>query len=133
MDFRIRETVRLYDTDAQGVMHYASYYRLFTDAIDEFRKRVLPGYSLTSASVSFVTVESHAEYLKPAMLGDALYVTLSPKLISRKALRFDISVYKGATLICKGHTVQVAIDASRWKSVEIPSEIISKMGLQKRH
>jgi len=130
MEFIYTENVRLYDTDAQGVVHYASYYRFFTDAIDEFRKKVLPGYSLTSDSTSFVTVESHAEYIKPARLDDVLTVKLIPKLVSKKALKFDMRIYKGSEIVCRGYIIQVAIDTRRWKSVEIPKSLLSKMQLE---
>ena len=33
-DFVFEDTVRIYDTDAQGVVHYAGYYRFFTDAAE---------------------------------------------------------------------------------------------------
>ncbi|MGC9129432.1 MAG: acyl-CoA thioesterase [Candidatus Micrarchaeia archaeon] len=127
MEFLFKEKVRLYDTDAQGIVHFASYYRFFTDALDEFRSKLFPNFSLLEGKVSFVTVESHAEYIKPAKLGDVLSVKVKPSLLSDKAVKFEMEVYKGKVLLCKGYMTQVAIDTKVWKAVPIPEEMKKKL------
>ena len=41
--FTFKESVRIYDTDAQGIVHYAGYYRFFTDALEQFVKERIGG------------------------------------------------------------------------------------------
>lgn len=127
VEFLYKEKVRLYDTDAQGIVHFASYYRFFTDALDEYRSKVFPGFSLLKGKVSFVTVESYAKYIKPAKIGDMLTVKVKPSLLSDKAVKFEMKIYKGKELLCKGYMTQVAIDTKMWKAVPIPDNMKKKI------
>jgi acyl-CoA thioester hydrolase len=125
--FTYKEKVRLYDTDAQGVVHFASYYRFFTDTLDEFRSKFFPDFSLLEDNITFVTVESHAEYIKPAKFGDILIIKLKPSLLSEKAVKFEMDVYRKKELLCRGYIVQVAIDVKKWKATKIPEEMIKRI------
>jgi acyl-CoA thioester hydrolase len=126
--FVYEETVRIYDTDAQGVVHYAGYYRFFTDALEQFaNQRTGRIFPLVNDKVWFVVVESNAKYYKSARTGDRLKINLLPSQLSEKALRFDFRIKRDDDLICEGYIVQVAIDKTKWKSVQIPGEIIDAL------
>ncbi len=119
--FVFDDVVRIYDTDAQGVVHYAGYYRFFTDAVERFMSdKVGVNYPLLDDKIWFVVVESEAQYHNPAKLGDKLSVSLTTKMLSKRALRFDFRIKRKGTDICSGHIVQVAIDRTKWKATEIP-------------
>jgi len=63
VEFVFEETVRIYDTDAQGIAHYASYYRFFTNTIEKYmREKVGIPYPNVNDELWFVMVESHAVY-----------------------------------------------------------------------
>ncbi|MCL4399474.1 acyl-CoA thioesterase [Candidatus Parvarchaeota archaeon] len=127
-EFIFKEDVRIYDTDAQGVVHYAGYYRFFTDAIEQFAKeRIGTMFPLVDENTWFVVVESNARYYKSAHSGERLSVMLSPKLVSDKAIRFDFKIYRDGDLICDGYIVQVAIDKNKWKAVPIPKKFVEKL------
>jgi hypothetical protein len=40
-NFVFEDNVRIYDTDAQAIVHYAGYYRFFTDAAERFMRETL--------------------------------------------------------------------------------------------
>ena len=127
-DFVFEEKVKIYDTDAQGVVHYAGYYRFFTDALESFSSSKL-GETLSEVSknIWFVVVESNAKYYKPARMGDKLDVHLSYKLLSDKSIRFDFKIFKSQELVCEGFITQVSIDRDEWKTTPIPREILDKL------
>ena len=121
--FVVEERVRLYDTDAEGVVHYAGYYRFFTDAIENFAYEFFGGYPIPNRNIIFVVVESSAKYHKPAFSGDRLKVEISPTMLSGKAIRFDFKIRKNQAIICDGYIVQVCISKRSWKAVPISGNI----------
>ncbi len=125
--FSIVERVKIYDTDAQGVVHYAGYYRFFTDTAEIFAEKFIGNYYSTDYPVWFVVVESKASYHKPSYIGDKLRVEILPKLISDKAIRFNFIISRGRVRICDGYIIQVCISKKTWKAVTIPNEIKKKM------
>ncbi len=127
-EFVYKETVRIYDTDAQGIVHYAGYYRFFTDALEQFAiHRTGRMFPLLNEDIWFVVVESNAKYYKSAHSGEELDVSLNVTLLSEKTIKFDFKINRKDELICEGYIIQVAIDKNRWKSVPIPKDIVDKL------
>ncbi|MCL4372147.1 acyl-CoA thioesterase [Candidatus Marsarchaeota archaeon] len=122
------DTVHIYDTDAQGIVHYAGYYRFFTDATEKFMREVIGiKYPLLNENIWFVVVESNAVYKKPARLGETLTVTVTPEMLSKKALKFNFEISGIAGAICSGYITQVSIDRRKWHAVEMPAEVVQKL------
>jgi acyl-CoA thioester hydrolase len=127
-DFEFKETVRIYDTDAEGVVNYAGYYRFFSDALEQFAYEKLgKAFPIMNDRFFFVVVESHARYYKSARLGDVLNISISPELLSEKAVKFNFLIKRDAELICEGYITQVMIDKNKWKTVELPQEVKNKI------
>ena len=127
-DFIFEETVKIYDTDAQAIVHYAGYYRFFTDALEAFAyERIGMMFPRANENVWFVVVESNAKYHKSARVGDKLTVHLTSNIVSDKAIRFDFKIMRGSDFICEGFITQVTIDKNTWKAVPIPKEIADKL------
>ncbi len=127
-EFFFDEMVRIYDTDAQGIVHYAGYYRFFTDALEQF-SNARAGYLFPAINEKLwlVVVESNAKYYKSARAGDKIRVGITPSIISEKAIRFDFSIRRDGDLLCEGYIIQVVIDKNKWKAVPIPKELIDKL------
>ena len=127
-DFVWEERVHIYDTDAQGVVHYAGYYRFFTDAFEQFsRSRLDSEFPILNEKVWFVVVESKATYHKPARLGERLRTHVGVELSGKRALRFKFNIYHDGELVCEGSIVQVAINSKRWKSINLPRSLVAKV------
>ena len=127
-NFVFEDNVRIYDTDAQAIVHYAGYYRFFTDAAERFMRETLgTSYPLIDNDTWFVVVESKAQYRKSAKLGDLLSVVLKPELLSPKALKFEFEILRDGDRICDGYITQVAIDRNKWKAVNIPDSLLSRI------
>jgi len=120
MKFIHKDKVMVYDTDYQGVAHYASYYRFVTNAVDAWRSKYLHGYPY----VNFVVVESKAVYKKSLRPGDNISVVLMPELISDRAIKQNFEIYRGKTLTTEGYITYVYIDKARWKAARMPDYLL---------
>ncbi|BCS91333.1 MAG: thioesterase [Candidatus Micrarchaeota archaeon] len=126
--FSYEERVKIYDTDAQGILHYAGYYRFFTDAIENAARKLNISFPFYTDKLWFVVVESHANYLRSVYLNDLLHIDVDLSVNdNKKALRSDLTIYdktRGGYIACKGYLVHLLINKEIWKSVELPEEII---------
>lgn len=128
VEYVFQEVVRIYDTDAQGIAHYAAYYRFFTNTIEKFmHDKVGIPYPIVNDELWFVIIESQAIYHKPVKLGDNLTILLSPKIVSNKVIKFELKIYRNGELTTEGYLTQVAINPKIWKSTEVPKDIMSKI------
>ncbi len=126
--FLWKEKVRIYDTDAQGVVHYAGYYRFFTDAFEQFSRSVLDSsFPILDGRTWFVVAESNAKYHRPSRLGDELHVHVSAEMPGPKAIKFIFRILVNEILVCEGYIVQVAIDSKKWKAIRVPPHISRKI------
>lgn len=123
-DYSFKEDVKIYDTDAQGIVHYAGYYRFFTDAMQEFINSKGYSFPIVDENRWMVVLESNAKYIKSARLGDTLNTQLKVSLVSNKILRFDFDILRNEEQICQGYILHICIDKNRWKSTELPQEFI---------
>ncbi len=118
------EDVKIYDTDAQGIVHYAGYYRFFTDSMQEFVRSKGYTFPFIDDKHWFVVLESGAKYLKSAHAGETLAINLKVKQVSNKIIRFDFDIMRGTDEICQGYILHICIDRTLWKSVDIPQEFL---------
>ncbi len=126
-DYSFKEDVKIYDTDAQGIVHYSGYYRFFTDAMQEFMKFKGCNFPLLDENRWTVVLESNAKYLKSARLGDTLNTLLKVSLVSNKIIRFDFDIKREDDLICQGYVLHICIDKNTWKSTELPEKFIQDL------
>ncbi|MGC9144757.1 MAG: acyl-CoA thioesterase [Nitrososphaeria archaeon] len=122
-------SVKVYDTDFQGIAHYASYYRFYTDAITYFSEKVF-GDTLESLSyrgIWFVVVESFSKYHRPAKIGDTITVEVTAELLSLKAIKYSFRIFRDKDFLTEGYLVMVCVDPRVWKSTEIPGDLVEKL------
>jgi acyl-CoA thioester hydrolase len=125
--FSFVEDVQIYDTDAQGVVHYSGYYRFFTDAMHEFVKSKGYKFPFIDDKHWFVVLESNAKYLNSAKVGDTLDINLTVNSVSKKIIRFDFDIKRGQEQICQGYVLHICIDKDKWKSADIPDNILNEL------
>lgn len=121
------EDVRIYDTDAQGIVHYAGYYRFFTDAMQEFIRSKGYKFPFIDDKHWFVVLESNAKYINSARAGDTLNINLTATPVSSKIIRFEFDIKRGSDEICQGYILHICIDREKWKSAEIPQEFMDSL------
>jgi len=85
------------DTDAGGIVYYASYLRFLERARTEWLRSL--GYSQRALAeeqgVLFAVVNVTVQYRRPARLDDELQVSCSAKPVGQVRLLFEQDVYRG--------------------------------------
>lgn len=123
--------VRVYyeDTDAAGIVYYASYLRFFERARTEWVRDlgVNQGQYMAETGLAFAVRKLEVDYHKPARLDDLLTVTLSVAHIGRAQLVFEQSVLRGDTLLVAATVSAACVDTQRMRAVGIPESIRASM------
>jgi acyl-CoA thioester hydrolase len=121
--------VRVYfqDTDAGGVVYHANYLNFMERARTEW----LRAYGHSNAGLMkefgmvFVMRSVKLDYLKPALLDDALNVTAQIKDIGRSRLTLLQTVCRGDELLTEAEVHLVCVSLESFKPVSVP-EILRK-------
>ena len=106
----MRTKVYYADTDAGGVVYYANYLRWLEIArTDWLEQHGTPIAAYADQGVLFAVVRAEIDYLKPAVLGDEIEVTVQPVHLRR--VRFTLS--QDATSLCRQRQTRVDPDHDR--------------------
>jgi len=125
--------VRVYyeDTDAQGVVYYANYFRFMERARTEWLRAL--GVDQVAVMQKerriFVVTETKAEFLVPAKFNDEIIVTA--RLSGRTRATFDIeqNIYLDSldgTLLLRGGVRAAYLNADTMRPVRVPASIFEE-------
>ena len=125
--------VRVYyeDTDAQGVVYYANYFRFLERARTEWLRSL--GVDMVALMAEerriFVVAEVQVRFLAPARLNDQLIVSARLTNLSRVSFDIEQNIYRdtidGEQLI--GGTVKAAyLDADTMRPKRLPPSLFRK-------
>ncbi|MEM9401608.1 MAG: YbgC/FadM family acyl-CoA thioesterase [Pseudomonadota bacterium] len=124
--------VRVYyeDTDAQGVVYYANYFRFLERARTEWLRSlgVDQRQLLNVDRRMFVVVRSEADFLKSASFNDELIVTASLESLTRATFTIsqDIYIDNDSRDHCIRSSVVVAyLDADSHKPLRVPKDFFT--------
>ncbi len=119
--------VRVYyeDTDAQGVVYYANYFRFMERARTEWLEAMGVDHitMMNEDRRILVVSEAHAKFLAPARLGETLIVTASLSRLSRATFEIEQNIYRDTTegdLLIQGGVTAAYLDADTMKPKRIP-------------
>lgn len=125
--FRTRTRVRYADTDASGIVYYASYFLYFeTGRVEMFRELGLPyDYHLP-------IVETACRYRAPARFDDLVEVHSFVAEVRSKGFRIGHEVHRvrddgSLELLVEGHTSMVTVGEDR-KPVPLPERYARAFG-----
>ena len=122
--------VRVYyeDTDAQGVVYYANYFRFMERARTEWLRALGVDQVELMANERriFVVTETQAQFLVPARFNDEIVVTA--RLSGRTRATFDIeqNIYMNnldGTLLLKGNVRAAYLNADTLRPMRVPDSI----------
>ena len=123
--------VRVYfqDTDAGGVVYHANYLNFMERARTEWLRSY--GHSNTGLmeefGMVFVMRSVKLDYLKPALLDDALDVTAQIKDIGRSRLTLLQTVRRGDELLTEAEVHLVCVSLESFKPVSVPEVLRKKL------
>lgn len=125
--------VRVYyeDSDAQGHVYFANYFKFMERARTEWLRSlgVEQDVLLKEHRRFFVVVETQAEFLRPARFNEQLLVTSS--LIERARASFSIEqkIFRGdlqGELLCRGTTRAACLNADTLKPARLPDSLLGR-------
>ncbi len=119
--------VRVYyeDTDAQGVVYYANYFRFMERARTEWLEAMGVDHVtlMNEENRILVVTEANAKFLIPARLGDSLIVTAKLSRLGRATFEIEQNIFRGGLegeLLIKGGVTAAYLAADTMKPKRIP-------------
>jgi len=131
-DFILPARVYYEDTDAAGVVYYASYLKFFERCRTEWMRNIGQGQQalFDAHGLAFVVRNVNLDYLAPARLDDLLAIELSVEKLGRAQVIFRQRARREDKILVDG-TVQVAcVDLAKMKSAPIPQWLRAKLMAQ---
>jgi acyl-CoA thioester hydrolase len=123
--------VRVYweDTDAGGVVYYATYLKFMERARSEWLRAL--GFEQDAlrdeAGVLFVVRRVEVDYLAPARFNDQIEVSVGLHEIGRASLSVKQTLSRGPTRLVSALVTLACVDAVRFKPVKIPAPILQAL------
>ena len=119
--------IRVYyeDTDAQGVVYYANYFRFMERARTEWLEAMGVDHvtMMNEDNRILVVTEANAKFLIPARLGDSLIVTAKLSRLGRATFEMEQNIYRGSQegeLLIQGGITAAYLAADTMKPKRIP-------------
>jgi acyl-CoA thioester hydrolase len=125
--------VRVYyeDTDAQGVVYYANYFRFMERARTEWLRALgvdQPKLMYEERRI-FVVTETKAEFIVPARFNDELIVTARLANLARATFDIEQNIYQDSLdgiLLCKGSVKAAYLNAETMRPVRVPAALFKE-------
>ena len=122
--------IRVYyeDTDLQGVVYYANYFRYMERARTEWLRSlgVEQDRLLQEERRYFVVVDAYAKFLKPARFNEILVATARLTEKTRASFKIEQNIYRGSMdgdRLCEGYITAAYVDADTQRALRIPASI----------
>ncbi len=124
--------IRVYyeDTDAQGVVYYANYFRFTERARTEWLRALGVDQErlLNEERRMFVVVNATADFITPARFNDQLVVTAGLARLTRASFDIEQNIYRESTegtLLLKSTIKAAFLDADTLKPRRIPKDLFT--------
>jgi acyl-CoA thioester hydrolase len=128
--------IRIYyeDTDAQGVVYYANYFRFMERARTEWLRAlgVDQVAMMEQQRRVFVVTDTRAEFLAPARFDDQIIVTAGLAELSRATFNIEQNIYLDnaeKTLLLRSHVRAAYLNADTMRPVRVPASIFEETKL----
>ncbi len=111
MQHEIEIEIRYYETDAQGVVHHANYFKYFELARIKMLQSVGLDYAeLERQGIILVVHSISCRYLLPAQFGDTLRLVTQVERATPARLDHSYQVYRGDVLLAEGKSTLACVD-----------------------
>lgn len=128
--------IRVYyeDTDAQGVVYYANYFRYMERARTEWLRALGIDQSrlLTVERRMFVVTETRAEFLAPARFNDEVVVTACLSGLTRATFDIEQNIFLhtlDGTPLLRGSVRAAYLNADTLRPLRVPAEFFEESPL----
>jgi 1,4-dihydroxy-2-naphthoyl-CoA hydrolase len=114
--------VRMYDTDAAGILYFGNQFRFAHDTFEAMMDTQGWNFQRLFEVEPFIFVIVHAEsdYLGAMHVGDEIQVTAHVSHIGNSSFTLDYEIHKQETLVGRAKTVHVCLDKVLRTKLPIP-------------
>jgi 4-hydroxybenzoyl-CoA thioesterase/acyl-CoA thioester hydrolase len=131
--FTATRRVEFRDTDAAGIMHFASFFPLMESVEHEFLRHL--GLSVLAddgtGPVSWPRANAQCDFCSAARFEDVLTVTLTLARLGEKSVSYQFDVRRDGKLVAEGRITAVCCRLSTgggpMQAILIPAEIAEKL------
>ncbi len=120
--------IRVYyeDTDAQGLVYYANYFKFMERARTEWLRSlgVEQDVLLYEERRLFVVIETSIEFLAPAKFNDEIVATAALSDLTRATFAMQQNIFRNnldGELLCRGSTKAAFLNADTLRPVRVPA------------
>jgi len=120
-----RMTVRMYDTDAAGILYFANQFRFAHDALEAWmaQQGVSFGSMLESGPYLLVIVHASANYSQSLKVGDSIDIQITVTHIGTTSFRLHYVVTRHGQEVGNMTTVHVCIDHQTRQKRALPESV----------
>ena len=125
--------IRVYyeDTDAQGVVYYANYFRFMERARTEWLRAlgVNQRALMQDERRIFVVTGTQADFVAPARFNDQIVVTASLARLARATFEIEQNIYRDSLdgeLLLRGTVRAAYLDADSLRPVRVPASLFEE-------
>jgi 4-hydroxybenzoyl-CoA thioesterase/acyl-CoA thioester hydrolase len=126
-EYRTTRRIQFAETDAAGIIHFASYFRYMEEAEHEFLRSL--GLSVmmirSGECITWPRVSASCEFLRPVRFEDVVDVHVSVVRKGEKSLTYQIVFSKDGAVVARGQLVAACCrkDARGLTAIPIPDYI----------
>ncbi len=116
------------DTDAQGLVYYANYFKFMERARTEWLRSlgVEQDVLLYEQRRLFVVIETSCEFLVPAKFNDEIVATAALSDLSRATFTMEQNIFRNNLddeLLCRGTTKAAFLNADTLRPIRVPADL----------
>jgi len=122
--------VRVYyeDTDAQGLVYYANYFKFMERARTEWLRSlgIEQDILMREERRIFVVVDTKADFIEPAKFNEELLVTAGLGTMTRASFMIEQNIFRNSldgACLCRGTIRAALLNADTLKPVRVPASL----------
>ena len=126
MPFSTKRRVQFRDTDAGGIMHFASYFGWMEEAEHEALRSVGLSAMDDNHGIGWPRVSAQCDYRGPIYFEDVVTIEVAIERIGGKSVTYKITMHQDDREVAIGKMTAVCCDLAedgKIKSVEIPAAV----------
>ncbi len=121
-----KKCLRLFETDATGVLYFAQQFRIAQELFETYLEKcgLSLGQSLNKGDYLWPIVHAEGNFLAPIKVGDELKLLLSVQKIGSSSFTLGCQFRDvNSNLLGTTSIVHVTVDRKQWASTPIPIEL----------
>ncbi|GAB4226822.1 MAG: thioesterase family protein [Stanieria sp.] len=131
MVFTYSRRIYLADTDAAGVVYFASLMSICHQAYEESLATVGINLQefLVDSSIAIPIVHSEISFFRPIFCGDKIIINLTAKQLNEQGYAIAYEIFASETKLAQGSTRHVCINPKTRRKISLPENIIQWLKL----